>query len=127
MNEDSEGEYVDWGDYLALSSKLQATQSKLAQYAQAALAPENEVRKRIHELASRLHQLSEDHSHCEDLLHELGERSSRAEGRLGSIHRLMTDKQPDRPAEVQFGVLLGIMERVIELSKPVVEIGSIKS
>jgi hypothetical protein len=32
--------------------------------------------------ASKLHQLSEDHSHCEGLLHELGERVYRAENRL---------------------------------------------
>jgi DNA repair exonuclease SbcCD ATPase subunit len=31
---------------------------------------------------SKLHQLSEDHSHCEDLLHELGARASSAESRL---------------------------------------------
>lgn len=36
---------------------------------------------------SRLHQLSEDHSHCEGLLHELGERASRAESRLDSARR----------------------------------------
>lgn len=37
------------------------------------------------ETESRLHQLSEDHSHCEDLKHELGERASRAEGRLDKV------------------------------------------
>jgi hypothetical protein len=34
---------------------------------------------------SRLHQLSEDHSHCEDLLHELGARASSAENRLDAV------------------------------------------
>jgi hypothetical protein len=34
------------------------------------------------EVESSLHQLSEDHSHCEDLLHELGARASSAESRL---------------------------------------------
>lgn len=33
----------------------------------------------------KLHQLSEDHSHCEGLLHELGERASRAESRLRTL------------------------------------------
>jgi hypothetical protein len=33
-------------------------------------------------LELKLHQLSEDHSHCEDLLNELGARASSAESRL---------------------------------------------
>src|SRR5688572_20989004 len=40
---------------------------------------------KVDDLESRLHQLSEDHSHCEDLLHELGERASRAEDRLRTL------------------------------------------
>jgi DNA repair exonuclease SbcCD ATPase subunit len=36
----------------------------------------------VSEMESSLHQLSEDHSHCEDLLHELGARASSAESRL---------------------------------------------
>ena len=39
-------------------------------------------------LLCKLHQLSEDHSHCEDLLHELGARASAAESRL---HKLMEE------------------------------------
>jgi len=43
---------------------------------------------KLKEQGCRLHQLSEDHSHCEDLLHELGERASRAESRLSKISEL---------------------------------------
>jgi uncharacterized coiled-coil protein SlyX len=39
----------------------------------------------IQGLESRLHQLSEDHSHCEDLLNELGARASSAESRLDAV------------------------------------------
>jgi len=42
------------------------------------------ARAEIKALQSRLHQVSEDHSHCEELLHELGARASTAEGRLSS-------------------------------------------
>jgi hypothetical protein len=48
----------------------------------------------IQGLESRLHQLSEDHSHCEDLLHELGARASSAESRLDAIRKLVTEPQP---------------------------------
>lgn len=42
-------------------------------------------------LQSRLHQLSEDHSHCEDVKHELGERVSRAESRLEECHKIFDE------------------------------------
>jgi hypothetical protein len=45
--------------------------------------------ERISELESKLHQLSEDHSHCEDLLHELGARASSAESRLDRYETLL--------------------------------------
>ena len=37
-----------------LLSRLKATENSLAHYAQAAMAPENEVRKRVHDLENRL-------------------------------------------------------------------------
>jgi hypothetical protein len=42
----------------------------------------------------KLHQLSEDHSHCEDLLNELGARASSAESRLHSVRLFIDTPHP---------------------------------
>jgi hypothetical protein len=64
---------------------------------------------------SRLHQLSEDHSHCEDLLHELGARASSAENRLHSVRLFIDTPHPHwGQGEVLDGVreiLDGVVER----------------
>jgi hypothetical protein len=69
----------------------------------------------IKSLESRLHQLSEDHSHCEDLLHELGARASSAESRLHSVRLFIDTPHPHwGQGEVLDGVreiLDGVVER----------------
>lgn len=64
-----------------LESKLQAA---LVERDQARYG-EQDLQNQLDSAHSRLHQLSEDHSHCEGLLHELGERASRAESRLRTL------------------------------------------
>jgi hypothetical protein len=59
-----------------------------------------QLTEKILELESKLHQLSEDHSHCEDLLHELGARASSAETRLSSAvlwHSFAAEGAPTTP------------------------------
>jgi chromosome segregation ATPase len=76
----------DWGaarvEYETLISDLE-TKLEAEQFAAATIkAHLDAADEREKALTSRLHQLSEDHSHCEDLLHELGARASSAENRL---------------------------------------------
>jgi hypothetical protein len=67
---------------------------------------------------SRLHQLSEDHSHCEDLLHELGARASSAETRLHSVRLFIDTPHPHwGQGEVLDGVR-EILDGVVERQKP---------
>jgi hypothetical protein len=72
----------------------------------------------IKSLESRLHQLSEDHSHCEDLLHELGARASSAESRLHSVRLFIDTPHPHwGQGEVLDGVR-EILDGVVEKREP---------
>jgi hypothetical protein len=64
-----------------------------------ALYGEQDMEKQRDDALSRLHQLSEDHSHCEDLKHDLGERASRAEGRLQAGIAVLEDWKRAQPEE----------------------------
>jgi hypothetical protein len=67
----------------------------------------------------KLHQLSEDHSHCEDLLNELGARASSAESRLHSVRLFIDTPHPHLgQGEVLDGVR-EILDGVVENQKPI--------
>jgi predicted nuclease with TOPRIM domain len=74
--------------------------------------------ERAGELQSRLHQLSEDHSHCEDLLHELGARASSAENRLDAIRRWHADHDEAMFRDI-WAELGALLDPAVENQKPI--------
>lgn len=76
-----------WDRIQELEAELNATRLKLAQYAQAALAPENEVRKRVHELQSKLEAITAGFAIEHEKFLKANERATGAESRLHSIRK----------------------------------------
>jgi chromosome segregation ATPase len=107
-------------DAAKLCAELDGVLSKLEaeQFAAATIkAHLDAADEREKALTSRLHQLSEDHSHCEDLLHELGARASSAENRLHSVRLFIDTPHPHwGQGEVLDGVR-EILDGVVENQK----------
>jgi hypothetical protein len=98
-----------------LASKLNAALAEAANWRSEALLDAKYREELRAQYESRLHQLSEDHSHCEDLLNELGARASSAETRLHSVRLFIDTPHPHwGQGEVLDGVreiLDGVVER----------------
>ena len=97
-----------------LLGRLDATSKKLAQYAQASMAPEYELQRRIHDLESKLETASkaikERDAICADSLRAQADLVSRLDNANGELVKARLDQQT---AEARLSSLLNAVREVV--------------